>query len=77
MTTDSYLAGYLVGYDHWGHARRYKCKKCGSYVQSEYRMQRVWGGKKIHSKQPYCNTCKTFKRYNTMKMEDEVYKPYG
>jgi transposase-like protein len=77
MTNDDYLAGYLIHFDQYGRARRYRCNKCGSYIQSETRKQRVWGGKVIHSKQPYCPTCKKFSRYYTRKMEDEIYKPYG
>ncbi len=77
MTDYIFIKGYYVNQGSLGRMYRYKCKKCGTFITSKPRLQRVWGGKKQHYTCPYCPTCKKFMRYNTMNPVDEIYKPYG
>jgi hypothetical protein len=74
---DEFLNGYLVKYDYYWHPHRFRCKKCGSLIMSDYRMQRTWNNRKIRSKQAYCPTCKKFKHTSSIEPVNEIYKPFG
>jgi len=77
MADYMFLKGCYVGDGFLGTIHRYKCKKCGSFIESKRRTQNTWSGKKTYYICPYCPKCGTFKVYKGMYPVQENWKPYG
>ena len=77
MTNYESLKGYYIHRGFLGSTYRHVCKKCGTFITFKRQLRSFWKGKKYHLNMPYCEKCEKFKNSNGMKLDDEIYKPYG